>query len=39
MKKEDYAKEAEAAFQQIMDLIDRYQKIDAAIVASMHLRL
>lgn len=34
MKKEDYAKEAEAAFQQIMDLIDRYQKIDAAIVAS-----
>ena len=32
--KEAYAKEAEAAYQQIMDLIDRFQKIDAAIVAS-----
>jgi len=32
--KEEYAKEAEAAYQQITDLIDRYQKIDAAIVAS-----
>lgn len=34
ISKEDYAKEAEAAYQQIMDLIDRFQKIDAAIVAS-----
>lgn len=32
--KEDYAKEAEAAYQQIVDLIERFQKIDAAIVAS-----
>lgn len=32
--KEDYAQEAESAYQQIMDLIDRFQKIDAAIVAS-----
>lgn len=32
--KEEYAKEAEAAYQQIMDLIERFQKIDAAIVAS-----
>lgn len=32
--KEEYAKEAEAAYQQIVDLIDRFQKIDAAIVAS-----
>jgi len=32
--KEEYAKEAESAYQQIMDLIDRFQKIDAAIVAS-----
>ena len=32
--KEEYAKEAEGAYQQIIDLIDRYQKIDAAIVAS-----
>ena len=34
ISKEDYAKEAESAYQQIMDLIDRFQKIDAAIVAS-----
>lgn len=34
IRKEDYAKEAESAYQQIMDLIERYQKIDAAIVAS-----
>ncbi|MBQ8147176.1 MAG: hypothetical protein IJ040_00120 [Lachnospiraceae bacterium] len=34
ISKEDYAKEAESAYQQIMDLIERYQKIDAAIVAS-----
>ena len=34
ISKEDYAKEAEAAYQQILDLIDRFQKIDAAIVAS-----
>ena len=32
--KEDYAKEAEATYQQIIDLTDRFQKIDAAIVAS-----
>lgn len=32
--KEEYAKEAEAAYQQIMDLIERFQKIDAAIVYS-----
>lgn len=32
--KEEYAKEAEAAYQQIMDLIDRFQKLDAAIVDS-----
>ena len=32
--KEEYAKDAESAYQQIMDLIDRFQKIDAAIVAS-----
>ena len=31
--KEEYAKEAESAYQQITDLIDRFQKIDAAIVA------
>ena len=32
--KEDYAKEAEATYQQIIDLTNRFQKIDAAIVAS-----
>ena len=32
--KDEYAKEAESAYQQIVDLIDRFQKIDAAIVAS-----
>lgn len=32
--REDYAKEADAAYQQIVDLIARFQKIDAAIVAS-----
>ncbi len=32
--KEDFSKQAEAAYQQIRDLIARYQKIDAAIVAS-----
>ena len=32
--KEEYAKETESAYQQIVDLIDRFQKIDAAIVAS-----
>lgn len=32
--KEEYAKEAGSAYQQIVDLIDRFQKIDAAIVAS-----
>ena len=34
ISKEDYAKEAESSYQQILDLIDRFQKIDAAIVAS-----
>ncbi len=34
MSREDYAREAESAYQQIVDLIDRFQKIDAAIVAS-----
>ena len=29
-----FCQEAESAYQQIMDLIDRFQKIDAAIVAS-----
>ena len=32
--KADYAKEAEASWQQINDLIERFQKIDAAIVES-----
>lgn len=32
--KEVYAKEAKAAYQQIMDLIDRFQKLDTAIVES-----
>ena len=32
--KEEYAKEAESAYQQIVDLIEQFQKIDAAIVAS-----
>lgn len=31
---EDFRKEAESSYQQIMDLILRFQKIDAAIVAS-----
>ena len=32
--KDEYSKEAESAYQQILDLIDRFQKIDVAIVAS-----
>lgn len=32
--KDDFAHQAESAYQQIRDLITRYQKIDAAIVAS-----
>lgn len=32
--RETYAKEAESAYQQITDLIERFQQIDAAIVAS-----
>lgn len=32
--KADYEKQARSSYQQIMDLMDRYQKIDAAIVAS-----
>ena len=34
MDQEEYAKEAASAFQQINDLITRFQKIDAAIVES-----
>ena len=34
MEKAEYAKEAEAAYQQIIDLTERFQKIDAAIVES-----
>ncbi len=32
--KEDFAKDARSAFQQINDLIERFQKLDAAITAS-----
>lgn len=32
--KEEFAMETEAAYQQIMDLIRRYERIDAAVVAS-----
>ncbi|MBE5858513.1 MAG: hypothetical protein E7301_00075 [Butyrivibrio sp.] len=32
--REEFAKDAESAYQQIQDLIDRFQRIDAAIVAS-----
>ena len=32
--KSEYTKEAEAAYQQILDLIERFQRIDAAIVDS-----
>lgn len=31
---EEFCKQASASYQQIMDLIDRYQRIDAAIIAS-----
>lgn len=34
LSRSEYAKQAQGAFQQIMDLVERYQKIDAAIVAS-----
>ena len=34
VSREEFAKDAESAFQQIQDLIDRFQRIDAAIVAS-----
>lgn len=34
ISKEEFTKEAESSYQQIMDLIDRFQKIDAAIVDS-----
>ena len=34
ISREEYTKEAESAYQQIIDLIDRFQKIDAAIVES-----
>ncbi len=32
--RDEFAKDAESSYQQIQDLIDRFQKIDAAIVAS-----
>ena len=34
VSREEFAKDAESAYQQIQDLIERFQKIDAAIVAS-----
>jgi hypothetical protein len=34
VSREEFAKDAESAYQQIQDLIDRFQRIDAAIVAS-----
>ena len=34
ISRENFAKQAEGAYQQIQDLISRFQKIDAAIVAS-----
>ena len=34
VSKQEFARETEAAYQQIMDLIRRYERIDAAIVAS-----
>ena len=34
ISKDDYTKEAESSYQQILDLIERFQKLDAAIVAS-----
>ncbi len=34
VSREEFAKEVDSAYQQILDLIDRFQRIDAAIVAS-----
>ena len=34
VSREEFTKDAEGAYQQIQDLIDRFQRIDAAIVAS-----
>ncbi len=34
VSREEFAKDAESAYQQIQDLIDRFQRIDAAIVTS-----
>ena len=34
VSEEDFRREAESAYQQIIDLIERYGRIDAAIVAS-----
>lgn len=34
MSREEFAQEAKAAYQQITDLIARYQRIEAAIIAS-----
>ena len=33
VSREEFAKQSESAYQQILDLIDRFQKVDAAIVA------
>ena len=37
--REEFASEARAAYQQIMDLIARYQRIETAIIASNASRL
>lgn len=34
INEKEFCKDAESSYQQILDLIDRFQKIDAAIVAS-----
>lgn len=34
ISEDDFCQEAKSAYQQIMDLIERFQQIDAAIVAS-----
>ena len=34
VSKKEFAKQSKSAYQQIVDLIDRFQKVDAAIVAS-----
>lgn len=34
MSADEFSKQAASAYQQVMDLIDRYQRLDAAIIAS-----